>query len=335
VQRPIDQPPPRRDLATRIAPSLTGSLHLGHARTFLLTSALARHEGWRVLLRLEDLDLGRLREDLAEETLSVLSWLGVDWDGPVQVQSRTPGRFREAMEQLAARGWVFSSPLTRREIREAASAPHAPGGSGAELRFDASLRPPAGDRWRFVDPAASYRFRTDPGIVEFNDELAGPQRFDPSLDCGDFAVWTREGVPAYQLAVVVDDALAGVSEVVRGDDLLASTSRQILLQQALGLPKPRWWHLPLVGDAAGHRLAKRDGSLSIAALRERGIPAAAIRGLVAWWCRWIPEPAPVDGAFLRAMATAGNLRALVLRERDAESRPRLDAEALRFLESSA
>lgn len=288
-----------------------------------------------MLLRLEDLDHGRLREDLAEETLSVLSWLGVEWDGPVQVQSRSPARFREAMERLAARGWVFSSPLSRREIREAASAPHAPSGSGDELRFDASLRPPPGERWRFTDPAASYRFRTEPGAVEFADELAGPQRFDPSRECGDFAVWTREGVPAYQLAVVVDDALGGVSEVVRGDDLLASTARQILLQQALGLPRPRWWHLPLVADAAGKRLAKRDGSLSIAALRERGVSAAAIRGLVAWWCRWIPEPAPVDGAFLASLASPESLLDLVLRERDAEDRPRLDSEALRFLESSA
>jgi glutamyl-tRNA synthetase len=317
--------------ATRLAPSLTGSLHLGHARTFLLTWALARNEGWAIRLRLEDLDRTRRREDLGEETLAVLAWLGIDWDGPPRVQSRETARFREAMATLAAAGRAFSSPLSRSAIRAAAAAPHA--GEGGELRFDPSLRPPPGDAWRFADPRVSYRFRTDAGAVEFVDRLAGPQRFDPAAECGDFAIWTREGLPAYQLAVVVDDALDGVTEVVRGDDLLPSTARQILLQRALGIASPQWWHLPLVGDASGTRLAKRDGSLAIAALRDRGVAAAAIRGLVAFWCRWLPEPMPIGLDRLAAMATPSSLRELAIRERDPTARPRLDDASLRFLGS--
>lgn len=320
-------------LATRLAPSLTGSLHLGHARTFLLTWALARHEGWAVRMRLEDLDRTRLRGDLAEETLAVLGWLGIEWDGPPRVQCRDLARFEEAMSSLAAQDRAFASPLSRRAIREAASAPHAD--DGGELRFDPRLRPPPGDAWRFAERHASYRFRTDAGAVEFIDQLAGPQRFDPAAECGDFAVWTREGVPSYQLAVVVDDALEGVTEVVRGDDLLASTARQILLQRALGLPSPRWWHLPLVGDAAGTRLAKRDGALAIASLRDRGVDAASIRGLIAFWCRWLPEPMPIGLDRLASMVTPASLRELADRERDPRARPRLDDASLRFLGSPA
>jgi glutamyl-tRNA synthetase len=321
-------PPSSNTRRTRIAPSLTGPLHLGHARTFLLTWALARHEGWRVLLRLEDLDRSRLRPGMVEETVEILAWLGIDWDEGPLLQSEELGPCHAAMARLAEQRRVFACGLSRREIRAAAAAPHGPGG---ELRFDPALRPPPGDAWHCGDPRRSYRLRVDPGEVGFHDELAGAQRFDPAAECGDFVVWTREGLPSYQLAVVVDDARSGVSEVVRGEDLLGSTARQILLQRALDLPTPRWWHLPLVADAAGVRLAKRDGALSIAALRAAGASRERILGLVAAWCRWIPQIEPIGLDAFRGLVDAERLQALAVHEADPANRPRLDAATIAAL----
>ena len=141
--------------ATRLAPSPTGPLHLGHARTFLLTWALARHEGWRVLLRLEDLDRQRVVDGARESTIETLEWLGIDHDGPIATQSEDLGPYADAMRTLAARGETFACELSRREIREAASAPH---GHAGEIRFDPSLRPPPGDAWRFDGVDRHHRF---------------------------------------------------------------------------------------------------------------------------------------------------------------------------------
>ena len=316
--------------ATRLAPSPTGPLHLGHARTFLLTWALARHEGWRVLLRLEDLDRQRVVDGARESTIETLEWLGIDHDGPIATQSEDLGPYADAMRTLAARGETFACELSRREIREAASAPH---GHAGEIRFDPSLRPPPGDAWRFDGVDRHHRFLVREGEVEFEDRLLGVQRFDPAKECGDFAIWTRDGVPSYQLAVVVDDARHGVTDVVRGDDLLASTARQILLQEALGLPRPRWWHLPLVHDASGERLAKRGDALAIESLREEGAVAAKICGLVCWWSRWIDEPAAVDPRSLPELASPEALHETARREHDHAQRPRVDEETLRWLRS--
>lgn len=313
---------------TRLAPSPTGDLHLGHARTFLLTAALARNQGWRILLRLEDLDRQRVVDGASERTVEMLSWLGIEWDEPPTRQRDDLRPFEDAMRRLADAEAIFACTLSRREIREAASAPH---GHEGEPRFDPRLRPPPGDGWRFARADQSHRLRVEPGEVAFVDQLLGPRRFDPSAECGDFAVWTREGVPSYQLAVVVDDARQGVTDVVRGDDLLASTARQILLQRAIGLPHPRWWHLPLVADAEGSRLAKRHGATSLESLRGEGATAERISGLIAWWCRWTSLPAPLDPRALREMVTPESLRALAEREQDPAARPRVDEEALRWL----
>lgn len=313
---------------TRLAPSPTGDLHLGHARTFLLTAALARNQGWRILLRLEDLDRQRVVDGASERTVEMLSWLGIEWDEPPTRQRDDLRPFEDAMRRLADAEAIFACTLSRREIREAASAPH---GHEGEPRFDPRLRPPPGDAWRFARADQSHRLRVEPGEVAFVDQLLGPRRFDPSAECGDFAVWTREGVPSYQLAVVVDDARQGVTDVVRGDDLLASTARQILLQRAIGLPHPRWWHLPLVADAEGSRLAKRHGATSLESLRGEGATAERISGLIAWWCRWTSLPAPLDPRALREMVTPESLRALAEREQDPAARPRVDEEALRWL----
>ncbi|MHC4832644.1 MAG: glutamate--tRNA ligase family protein [Planctomycetota bacterium] len=312
---------------TRLAPSTTGDLHLGHARTFLLTWALARREGWRLLLRFEDLDPERATAAARDRAVETLAFLGIDHDGTPLTQSADPAPYHEAMRRLAERGLVFASDLSRREIREAIAAPHA----GGELRFDPSLRPPAGEAWSFGDPDRGHRFATPPQAIEFEDELLGPQRHIPAGECGDFAVWTRDGLAGYQLAVVVDDARQGVTDVVRGDDLLASTARQILLQRGLDLPSPRWWHLPLVHDAAGTRLAKRHDALSIDTLRRRGATPERIAGIVAWWCRWIDAPTPLDPRRLQEFVSPASLREVAARESDPGRRPRVVEETLSWL----
>lgn len=318
---------PASSRTTRLAPSTTGDLHLGHARTFLLTWALARREGWRIALRFEDLDPERASSNSRERALDVLEFLGIDHDDEPLTQSADPAPYREAMRRLADRGLVFASDLSRREIREAIAAPHA----GGELRFDRSLRPPPGDAWSFADADRGHRFAVEASTIEFADELLGPRRHDPAAECGDFAVWTRDGLAGYQLAVVVDDARQGVTDVVRGDDLLASTARQILLQRALDLPSPRWWHLPLVHDDRGVRLAKRDDALSIDALRRRGATARRICGIVAWWCRWIETPVALDPRALIEHASPERLREVAMFESDPGNRPRVDEETISWL----
>ena len=284
---------------TRLAPSPTGALHLGNARTFLVNWALARRRGQRVLLRIEDLDTPRVKAGAAEATVDILRWLGIDWDeGPV-VQSHDLSPYREGMRQLARAGLVYPSPLTRGEIEAAASAPQE---GVRESRFPASLRPEehrSGDRCHrrdFDDESTNWRFVTPPGAVEFEDEFKGRQSFDPSASVGDFVVWTRRGQPSYQLAVVVDDARQGVTGVVRGDDLLDSAARQVLLYRALTLqPEPVYLHLPLVRGEDGKRLAKRHGDTRLDTYQKQGVPAERVVGLIASWCG-LGEPRPMPAA---------------------------------------
>lgn len=262
---------------TRLAPTPSGALHVGNARTFLVNWALARHEGWRIVMRLEDLDLGRVRSGANEAALEDLRWIGIDWDGAPEIQSIDLEPYRERLRTLARGGaLVFPCDRSRSEIRTAASAPHAEDG---ETRFPPELRPPGPwpttiDSWE-----RNHRMRIDPAPEVVTDEFLGRFVFNPGLEIGDMVVWTKLGVPAYQLAVVVDDARQGVTDVVRGDDLLASAARQQVVARALGLESPRWWHVPLVYDAESKRLAKRHGSHSLAAIRAAGIPASQV---IAW-----------------------------------------------------
>ena len=265
--------------ATRLAPSPTGALHLGNARTFLVNWAVARAAGWRVAMRVEDLDGPRVKPDAERQALDTLAWLGLDWDGPVLRQSDDLAPYIDAMRALARRRLVFPSTLTRREIAEAASAPH-----NAESRFPPELRP--GELPADFDPdtEAGWRFATPPGPVPFDDAVRGPCAHDPSESVGDFIVWTKRRQPAYQLAVVVDDARQGVTRVVRADDLLDSTARQLLLIDALGLgPPPAYAHLPLVVGPDGRRLAKRHGDTRVSAYRDAGAPPQRVVGLLARW----------------------------------------------------
>lgn len=271
---------PRR---TRLAPSPTGALHLGNARTFLVNWALARRCGWSIVLRIEDLDGPRVKPGAIDETVRTLEWLGMDWDLGPFVQSEDLAPYRDAMRALAERGLAYRCALTRGEIEAAASAPQE--GAG-ETRFPPELRPADLGPARFDDEHTNWRLITRPGDrVRFNDAFAGPQDLEPAASVGDFVVWTKRAQPAYQLAVVVDDARQGVTDIIRGDDLIDSAARQTLLYQRLALgPAPAYTHLPLVLGPDGRRLAKRHGDTRLTAYRDRGVPPERLIGLCALWC---------------------------------------------------
>ncbi len=271
-----DRPP-----TGRLAPSPTGRLHLGHARSFLLAWCSARARGGRVVLRVDDLDGPRCREEFVAGLLEDLDWLGLDWDGPPARQSEHGAAYAAALERLEARGALYACVCTRAEIRSARSAPQA--GAG-EARYPGTCRD------RHADAAAAeaatgrtagLRLRVPAGPVVVRDALAGESAHDVAAEVGDFLVARRDGAVAYQLAVVVDDDLQGVDEVIRGDDLLPSAARQALLMDLLDVPRPRWAHVPLLTDAAGTRLAKRTDALALASLRAAGVDPRAVVGWLA------------------------------------------------------
>lgn len=282
---------------TRLAPSPTGALHLGNARTFLLTWLDARANGRELVMRMEDLDGPRTQAGAAEQALADLRWLGLDWDGEVLVQSTRADAYEEALDRLRQAGLVYPCVCTRKEIDEARSAPHEgewpsyPGvcadrfadGAAAEA---ATGRAPA---WRFRVPKERE--------VVFEDLFRGPERHVPGRDSGDFVVAKKTGEAAYQLAVVVDDAFQGVDLVIRGDDLVPSTPLQLLLYEALGLPTPTFCHVPLVRGPDGRRLAKRHGDTRIAHYRELGVAPERVLGLLASWSGLGPR-APISAAEL-------------------------------------
>ncbi|MFI4871757.1 MAG: glutamate--tRNA ligase family protein [Phycisphaerales bacterium JB061] len=266
---------------TRLAPSPTGALHLGNARTFLVNWALARQNGWKVVLRIEDLDTPRVKPGVIEQTIRTLRWLGMDWDEQAPLQSADLTPYREAMSKLARAGRVFPCSLSRTEISEAAGAPHD--GSG-ESRFDASLRPSDFPR-SFDDEGTNWRLVVPAGDITFTDGFLGPQSVSPAKSVGDFVVWTQRSQPSYQLAVTIDDHRQGVTHVVRGSDLVDSAARQTLIRRALGIERdPAYTHLPLVRGEDGRRLAKRHGDTRIDHYRERGVPPERLIALIARWC---------------------------------------------------
>jgi glutamyl-tRNA synthetase len=263
----------------RLAPSPTGLLHLGHARTFLVAWWRARSLGGRLLMRLEDLDGPRAKPEMSEAVLRDLAWVGVDWDGPDYVQSTGLPEISAAAADLEARGAAYACVCSRGEVRSMQSAPQAgesepryPGTCRGKFRTVAAAQSETGK-------AAGLRFRVPDGAVTIEDALLGERAFDVQSEVGDFLIAKRDHAAAYQLAVVVDDARQGVTEVVRGEDLFSSAARQRLLQQALGLPAVRYVHVPLVLDESGRRLAKRQDDLSLQELREGGTDPRAI---VAW-----------------------------------------------------
>ncbi len=233
------------------------------------------------MLRIEDLDVTRVREGSVEATIEDLRWLGLDWDGEPLLQSRDTRALEDACNQLLERGAAYPCVCTRAEI-EALSAPHA---GAREQHYPGTCR----GRFDSIESARkatgrepALRLRIPEGFITIDDGLYGDRAFDVSSDVGDIVLRRRDKAFAYQLAVVVDDARQGVNEIVRGDDLLPSAARQWHVQQMLNLPHPRWWHVPWVGDESGERLAKRRDSTSLASLRAEGVDAAAI---VAWAAR--------------------------------------------------
>ncbi len=272
----------------RLAPSPTGLLHLGHARTFALAHARARAAGGALLLRLEDLDRARCREEFVGAIAEDLRWAGLTWDeGPDVGGPHAPYRqsargelYLGALRRLAAAGWLYPCTCSRQDIARALSAPH-PEDRGP--LYPGTCRPPTPTVFPGPAPAGvNWRFRVPAGAVaEFTDGRLGPQRPVAGRDFGDFLVWRRDGFAAYELAVVVDDAAMGITEVVRGEDLLPSTGQQLLLYEALGHAPPAFFHAALVRDAAGRRLAKRDAARSLRALREAGIAPGALAVMAA------------------------------------------------------
>jgi glutamyl-tRNA synthetase len=248
------------DADGRFAPSPTGSLHVGNLRTGLLAWLFARSQGARFLVRVEDLDTGRVRAHFETEQLADLRALGLDWDGPVVRQSQRTGLYEAALRRLQALGLVYECWCTRAEIREAASAPHGTLPEGAYPGTCLRLTDAERGRRRAAGRPAALRVRADGARVAFEDRLCGP--VEGAVD--DFVVRRNDGVFAYNLAVVVDDAEQGIGEVVRGADLLDSTPRQLWLAARLGLPVPRHAHVPLVLGPDGARLAKRHGAVTLA-----------------------------------------------------------------------
>lgn len=271
----------------RFAPTPSGALHVGSARTAVASALSAWSAGGRWILRVEDLDAVRAAPGATAAMLDDLRWLGLDWDegpdvggpaGPYAQRERAP-LYREALAWLGARGLVYPCACSRRDVELAAQAPH-----GADPVYPGTCRAQDPDavvaRARGLGRGVSWRLRTDPDAppVVVRDRVGPPFTQRVHRDVGDFVVMRADGVAAYQLAVVVDDLAMGVTEVVRGDDLLASTPRQVLLYAALGGAVPTWAHVPLVLGGDGARLAKRSGSMGIAALRERGVTSAWLRG---------------------------------------------------------
>ena len=260
----------------RLAPSPTGRLHLGHARTFLIAWWSARAQGGDVVMRLEDLDESRVKDGATERVLEDLEWLGLEFDGEILFQTSRREAHRAALAGLVARGLAYPCVCTRREIEEAASAPH---GSDDEQRYPGTCR----DRFHSVRAAraesgrdVALRLRVNPGSVTFEDAVHGEVAIDVEHTVGDFIIARKDGSAAYQFATPFDDAAQGVTEVVRGDDLLSSAARQRLLLDALEFEVPRQIHVPLVHDSEHRRLAKRAGSLALEELREAGISPESI-----------------------------------------------------------
>ncbi len=274
----------------RIAPTPSGFLHLGHARTFWTAQQRALQNSGQLILRNEDLDRDRCRPEFAVAMLDDLRWFGFVWQegpdiggphAPYVQQQRVP-YYHSIWQQLALQGVIYPSPHSRRDIAEALVAPHEETRPHAEREpiFPTSLRPPRSMSAASEAPSAevNWRFRVPDGqAITFVDGQHGPVTRTAGVDFGDFLVWRKDGFPSYELAVVADDHAMQITEVVRGDDLLTSTARQLLLYRALGWRPPAFYHCPLLCDAEGRRLSKRSDAVSLRQLRAAGHTPESLR----------------------------------------------------------
>jgi glutamyl-tRNA synthetase len=279
---------------TRLAPSPTGDLHLGNARSLLICWALGRTLGWQVILRVEDLDGNRCDPGWEKKILEGLDWLGLDWDGPIERQSDEVEGYAQAMRTFDAAHLIFTCERTRRELRAAAEAAGAPHESGHNTISTASMRPQDPHRFTFAPGTCNHRLTIEPGVMNVRDEYTGEHAFDLETLFGDPIVWTRENKPSYQLAVVVDDLRQGVTDVIRGVDLLPSAGLQQTIAHTLGGTSPNWWHLPLLHDHEGRRLAKRDGDHTLGSFREQGVRPEQVLGLLARTCEMQDDASPLS-----------------------------------------
>ncbi len=274
----------QRPHVSRLAPSPTGALHLGNARTFVINWLLARQRRWRLPMRMEDLDGPRVKPQAVSQGLEILAWLGLDCDGPVTCQAQRDGVYRQGLDALFQAGKAYPCTCSRKDILAASSAPHAedfdgvyPGTCRGRYTSDQAARAE-------TDRPVAWRVAVEDRPIRFEDRIAGRQSWNLARSCGDFVVYRNDGTAAYQLAVVLDDAEAGVDQVVRGDDLLESAARQLYLYELLDLgPRPTYWHLPLVIGPDGRRLAKRHGDTRLVTYRQAGCPPQRILGLLGYW----------------------------------------------------
>ena len=278
----------------RYAPSPTGEMHLGNVLAALLSWLSARQQGGMWKLRIEDLDPQRSRQEYADRLMRDLEWLGLTWDGEVVYQSQRTAIYEQYLQQLHA--LTYPCTCTRNEIL-AAQAPHE---SDGRVVYPGTCRPNGVESQKSkvdslitsVDRPAAIRLMVPDEMIEYEDRVYGHQSVNLATHCGDFILRRSDGVFAYQLAVVVDDAEMGVTEVVRGRDLLLSAAQQIYLYRLLGKDVPAYSHHPLLVNSRGQRLCKRDQSLAVGALRER-YSAQDIIGRLAYAVRLIPAPEPV------------------------------------------
>ncbi|TYP77551.1 tRNA glutamyl-Q(34) synthetase GluQRS [Paenibacillus methanolicus] len=272
----------------RFAPTPSGLMHIGNARTALLAWLHVRQAGGQFVLRMEDIDMPRCKPELAEQALADLRWIGLDWDeGPdvggsyaPYVQSERLRDYEEALRRLERDGRLYPCYCSRAELLAIASAPHGLGSEGPAYPGTCRNLTAEERARRGETKTPSLRFRVPDEPFRFDDLAAGEQRF-PAGCGGDFVVKRADGIVSYQLAVVADDAAMGITDVLRGYDLLDSTPRQLMLYEALGLPAPRFAHVPLLNGTDGKRLAKRHGAISLAGLRQSGVSPERIVGWLA------------------------------------------------------
>ncbi len=305
-----------KTMSGRYAPSPSGPLHLGNLRTALIAWLQARLAPMPFILRMEDLDLPRVKSGSSEQIIADLHWLGLDWDegpdvcGPAAPynQSARTSYYQQAFDQLLDKGVIYPCYCSRKDIQQAASAPHShehgpiyPGTCrDPQVRAEMEQRHP--------DKAAAWRYRVPARTITFEDQVVGSVSQTLNREVGDFVIKRADALFAYQLAVVVDDGMMGITDVVRGADLLDSTARQIELFEALGYPVPNFWHVPLMVDEAGARLSKRDGADSLELWRQQGKSAEAVIGHLAFTIGLIDEAQSLSAHELLQGLTLDGLR---------------------------
>ncbi|BCG59203.1 tRNA glutamyl-Q(34) synthetase GluQRS [Paenibacillus sp. URB8-2] len=285
----------------RYAPSPSGFIHIGNALAALMAWLQVRNRNGIFVLRMEDIDTARCRPEFARQITYDLRWLGLDWDegpdvgGPFgpYVQSERLKLYETALNRLKAEGRLYPCYCSRHDILAAAAAPHGLASEGPVYPGTCRSLSPEEAQWRSLNKSPSLRFAVPSGEIFFTDGVAGPRRTDAAAG-GDFIVRRADGIFSYQLAVVVDDALMGITDVLRGADLLDSTPRQLMLYEALGWKLPRFAHVPLLLDRDGRRLAKRHGGITLAELRDAGVTPQTVNGWLAWVAGLLPEPTQVS-----------------------------------------